>query len=118
MDEISKNDTQFVNRAMARLPQAQVSPRLTDAMLAAFDEVQASQQAGVWAVLGAGIRRLGDTVWPGAPLWAPASAFAAALVAGVSLGAVVPAMGDTRTYFSLDEPASFNLVTPDMARDL
>jgi hypothetical protein len=99
MDETAK----FVTRALARLPEPVPPPGLNRALLAAYDARPARR--GLWAGLC-------EIVWPGAPLWAPASAFAAALLLGVTLGAVLPTMRDAGVMrFSLDQPASFNLDT-------
>src|ERR1700735_3675103 len=99
MDE----DAEFVTRALGRLPAVSPPAGLTGRILAAYD---GQPRAGWW-------QRVCELVWPGAPAWAPASAFGAALLAGAVLGAVLPAMrGDGATRFSLDQPASFDHVSP------
>jgi hypothetical protein len=101
---MTMDDTEFVTRALARLPELAPPPGLSRRILAGYDTRQA--QGGLWT-------RLCDIVWPGAPLWAPASAFGAALLLGVSLGAVLPAGGQSMLRFSLDQPASFTLDTQE-----
>ena len=99
MDETAE----FVKRALARLPEPAVPAGLNAGIMAAYDARPARR--GLWAGLC-------EIVWPGAPLWAPASAFGAALLLGVILGAVLPVMGNGGMMrFSLDRPASFSLDT-------
>ena len=101
MDETAE----FVTRALARLPELAPPSGLNHALLAAYDAHQAKQ--GLW-------QRFCETVWPGTPLWAAPSAFAAALLLGVTLGAVLPTTGDTGvTRFSLDQPSNFSLGTEE-----
>ena len=99
----------FVERTLELLPAVAPSAGLSAALLAAYDAQRAPR--GLWA-------RLCQIVWPDAPLWAPASAFAAALLLGVSLGVLLPGAGDEGTRFSLDQPSSFSLLTSDMEEDL
>lgn len=99
MDETAE----FVKNALARLPEPALPAGLNARIMAAFDARQAHK--GLWA-------RLCEIVWPGAPLWAPASAFGAALLLGVTLGAVLPTMANGGMMrFSLAQPASFSLDT-------
>jgi hypothetical protein len=104
MDDASEAD--FVSRALARLPEVLPPPGLNARLLAAYD----ARAWGLWV-------RICDLVWPGVPAWAPTSAFAAALLAGVALGAVLPTAADD-TRFSLDQPTSFSLLQPDQDEDL
>ena len=64
-----------------------------------------------------GLRRFSETIWPGAPIWAPASALAAALLVGAGIGAAWPAMTQAEPVpgFSLERTASFSLLSPDHA---
>jgi hypothetical protein len=101
MDETAK----FVTKALARLPEPALPVGLNGALLAAYDARQA--RGSLW-------QRFCEIVWPGAPLWAAPSAFAAALLLGVTLGAVLPTMRDTGVMrFSLDQPANFSLGTDE-----
>ena len=75
-----------LDAALDRLPAEPPGVNLHARVLAAFDAVVARQERGPLATL----RALFDFVWPGAPLWQPASAFALSLAAGIVLGALVP----------------------------
>ena len=101
------DDSDFANRALARLPAVLLPPGLNSRLLATYD----ARQQGLW-------QRVCELVWPGVPGWAPASAFAAALLAGVALGTVLPTASDDGMRFSLDQPANFSLVSPDLEEDL
>jgi len=115
-DETS--EAQFASRALSRLPVATPAPGFEAALLAAYDGWQARRSAGLAAAVGGAIRGFFDLVWPGAPLWAPAGAFAASLLVGVALGAVLPAPDEHRTAFSLDQTPGFTLLSSDSEEDL
>ena len=115
-NEISDRD--FAERALRRLPQPAPSPRFETALLAAYDAWNTERAKGPWAAWKASLRRFSETVWPGAPVWAPASALAVALLVGAGLGAALPAMvNGEQTGFSLEQPGSFSLFSSDMAQE-
>ena len=63
-----------------------------------------------WAAFRAGLRQFSESIWPGAPAWAPASAFAFALLLGAGLGVTLPSiLADEQPAFSLEQPAAFSL---------
>lgn len=112
------SDQAFVERAVKRLPPAAPAPGLEAALLAAYDAWSARRPTGRWFAWKAGLRRFSEVIWPGAPVWAPASALAAALLVGAGLGAALPAlMQEEQTGFSLERTASFSLLTPDMTQE-
>jgi hypothetical protein len=115
-DETS--EAQFASRALSRLPAATPAPGFEAALLAAYDGWQARRSAGLAAAVGGAVRGFFDLVWPGAPLWAPAGAFAASLLVGAILGASLPTLGEERTAFSLDRPPGFSLLSTDLEEDL
>jgi hypothetical protein len=91
---------------------------LEAALLAAYDGWNAGRPNGLLAAWKTGLRRFSETIWPGAPLWVPASALAAALLVGAGLGAVLPTMINAEPPgFSLEPPPSFSLLSSDMARE-
>lgn len=115
-DKNSERD--FTDRALSRLPQSALSPRLEAALMAGYDAWNAEREKGVWAAVKAGLRRFTETVWPGAPIWVPASALAAALLVGAGLGAALPAaMAGEQSGFSLEQPESFTLFASDTAQE-
>lgn len=115
-DDIS--DRVFAERALRRLPAAAPSPGLETALLAAYDAWNAERPRGRWAAWKAGLHGFCETIWPGAPLWAPVSALAVALLVGAGLGAALPAMADAEPMgFSLEQPASFNLLASDVTQE-
>jgi hypothetical protein len=114
--EISDQD--FANRALRQLPQPVLSPGFEAALMAAYDAWNAERASGPWAAFKAGLRRFSETVWPGAPLWVPASALAAALLVGASLGVALPAAAIAeQSGFSLEQPGSFSLFASDMTQE-
>jgi hypothetical protein len=115
-DDIS--DQAFADRAFKRLPPGAPVPGLEAALLAAYDAWNAGRPRGRWTAWKAGLHGFSETIWPGAPVWAPASAFAAALLVGAGLGAVLPTMvQQEQTGFSLERTASFSLLTSDMTQE-
>lgn len=111
------SDRVFADRALKQLPAEVPPPGFERALLAAYDTWNARRADGLWAAFQAGFRRFSESIWPGAPLWAPASAFALALLVGGGLGAALPAMADEQPAFSLDQPASFSLSSAVAAQE-
>ncbi|MEO7054956.1 MAG: hypothetical protein ABI191_08265 [Rhizomicrobium sp.] len=105
-----RSDRDFADNAFGHLPRTASSPAFEAALLAAYDAWSAERAKGFWAAWNAGLRRFFEAVWPGAPLWAPASALVAALLVGAGLGATLPAVTPAeQPGFSLEQPESFNL---------
>jgi hypothetical protein len=108
--ETPQDDAVLTARALAALPPVSPSPALRQALIAAYDAWQDQRPAGIRGELAAGLRRFSQMIWPGAPVWAPGSVLAAALIAGIAIGAALPYPGGTeRMAFSLDEPPAFSL---------
>jgi hypothetical protein len=109
--ETHQDDAVLTARALARLPPVAASPAFRQALMAAYDAWQEQRPAGSRAALAAALRRFSEMIWPGAPVWAPGSVLAAALLAGLFIGVALPyPAGAERMTFSLDEPPAFNLV--------
>lgn len=111
------SDAQFTRRALSRLPAVASTPGFEAAALAAYEDWQARRSAGLPAALRGAVGGFCDLVWPGAPPWALGGAFAASLLLGVILGAVLPAPGEERMAFSLDQTPGFILLS-DTEEDL
>jgi hypothetical protein len=101
-------DRVWTAAVLACVPEVAASPGLAARLLAGF-EARAARR-GWFAAWG-------DAIWPGAPAWAPVSAFALALVVGIGAGAALPsrAVADADGAFSLAAPPSFNLASDDLA---
>ncbi|HXS05621.1 MAG TPA: hypothetical protein VN723_02430 [Rhizomicrobium sp.] len=113
------SDRQFAERALARLPADPSSPRLEVALLATYDAWRAERGKGPWTALKAGLWEFGQAIWPGAPLWVPAAAFAASLLVGVLLGASLPPLSEREPQgFSLERTENFSLLTDAQQEDL
>ena len=114
------SDQAFTDRALKRLPPTAPAPGLEAALLAAYDAWNAGRPNGRWAAWKAGMHRFSEIVWPGAPVWAPASALAVALLVGAGLGAALPGLTqEEQTGFSLERTSSFSLIPSDtMQEDL
>ncbi len=112
------SDRAFADRALSRLPPPAPSQGVEAALLAAYDAWNAERSGGLWSVWKTGLRRFSDAIWPGAPLWAPASALAAALLVGAGLGAALPAMiAAEPSGFSLEQPENFSLLSPGTTQE-
>lgn len=103
------SDEQFTDRAFAQLPAAVPGLGFEVRLLAAYDAFQARRHDGIAGAL----RAAAEAIWPGAPLWAPLSAFACALVLGAGIGAALPSASTQRADFSLENPATFSLALAD-----
>ena len=95
-EDVSKDaDAAFAARTLAALPAIAPAPALEAHILADFDAVTARQARAPWAVVTRTMRGLGDAIWPGVPVWQPASILALSLLAGLAAGALVPAWSNT-----------------------
>lgn len=113
-----RSDRDFADGALGHLPRTAPSPTFEAALLASYDAWNAERAKGFWAAWNAGLRRFLETIWPDAPLWAPASALVAALVIGAGVGAALPAITSTdEPGFSLEQPESFNLFASEGAQE-
>jgi len=79
-------DALWLARMFQELPPVPVAPALQARVLASFDAVAERRRAGFRGFL----RRLGETVWPGAPMWQPAAVLAASLAIGITAGTFLP----------------------------
>jgi hypothetical protein len=79
------DDREFVETALRALPSVAVPAPLEARILAGFDalETKRAARAGL-------LRRWRDAIWPGAPLWKPASVLALSLLLGLSAGTLMP----------------------------
>ena len=112
------SDRIFTDRALKRLPAEVPPPGFEAALLAAYDAWNVQRPAGRWAALQAALRQFSESIWPGAPVWAPASAFVFALVVGAGLGVTLPSIvQDDQPAFSLEQPASFSLLAADTVQE-
>jgi hypothetical protein len=112
------SDRTFADRVLNRLPAEVPSPGFETALLAAYDAWNAERPQRRWAAFRAGWREFADSIWPGAPAWAPASAFAFALLVGAGLGVALPsALADEQPVFSLEQPAAFSLSAADAMQE-
>jgi hypothetical protein len=80
----SEMDDGALDRLLAKAVPPGVPPALEQRILADFDRTHAG-----WSIEGF-LRRAADAVWPDAPLWQPAGAFALALLIGVGVAVFVP----------------------------
>jgi len=78
------DDRAFADAVLGEVPSVAVPPALEARILGDFDAVAAKRRRhGV-------LRRWRDTIWPGAPLWKPASVLALSLLIGLSAGTLLP----------------------------
>jgi hypothetical protein len=112
------SDRIFADRALKRLPAETLPPGFEAALLAAYDAWNAGRPQGRWAAFRAGLDQFSDSIWPGAPTWAPASAFTFALLLGAGLGVTLPSiLADEQPAFSLEQPAAFSLSSTGVVQE-
>jgi hypothetical protein len=89
----SAQDADRLDRLLNAVAAPAVPAALERRIMADFDRVQrhaeADRMAARWTFARA-LRRLADAVWPGAPVWQPACAFALALLIGTGVAAFAP----------------------------
>jgi len=84
------DDAAFAAEVLGRVPTTAVPPALEARVLADFDRIAAVHRHGlVWRLAA----RWRDRLWPGAPVWQPATLLAASLAVGLVAGALVPLTG-------------------------
>ena len=104
------DDAQFAQEILKALPAAAVPAVLEARILGDFDRVamRPGKLAGVLA-------RIGERLWPGVPVWQPASVLAVSLVMGLTAGALLPSPGtvvpasDLVVTAALDNPPDIDL---------
>ena len=112
------SDRTFADRALRRLPAEIPPPGFEAALLAAYDAWNTRRPQGRWGAFRAASRQFSESIWPGAPAWAPASAFAVALLLGAGLGVTLPSIvADEQPAFSLEQPSAFSLSAADAAQE-
>ena len=82
-------DAAYADAILKNLPATAVPAGLRLRILADFDRVVARRESGLAQRLA---QRWGELLWPGAPVWQPASVLALSLVVGLTAGAFVPAV--------------------------
>jgi len=80
-------DAAFADSALRALPSVPVPAALEARILADFDAIAAQLRRGALSRL---LRRWQNLIWPGAPLWKPASVLALSLIIGLTAGVLVP----------------------------
>jgi len=87
------DDKIFAEKLMKALPTMAVPSALEARILADFDRLAARRQGGLMHFVEGWAERL----WPGAPLWQPASVLALSLVIGLMAGVFVPSFNSAST---------------------
>lgn len=106
------SDALWLSGVLRELPSVPVTPALQARLLANFDSVSGRRRPG----LARALRRLGETIWPGAPAWQPVAVLGASLAIGIAAGTLLPleeALADGVDQpvagIALDSPPSFEL---------
>jgi hypothetical protein len=102
-------DASGLDRTLDRLPTEDIPSGLRARILAAYDEAVMRRAGGPFGSIPAALGRLRDAIWPGAPLWQPASAFALSLAIGLAMGLLVPSAVSAH---DADPSANLLVVTP------
>ena len=111
-DDRNNQDALFADELFAVLPTTPVPPGLEARILADFDRVAARQ-----APLSRRMHGWWDAIWPGAPMWKPASVLALSLAIGLMVGVLLPSADLTASttsttdqqYASGDAPPVVNM---------
>jgi hypothetical protein len=82
--DVNEIDDATLDRLLAMAGRPVASVALERRILADFDRVSAR-----WSFTRLA-RRIGDTVWPGSPVWQPVGALAMALVIGLGVAVFAP----------------------------
>jgi hypothetical protein len=101
-------DASQLDLALDRLPTDEVPAGFGTRILSAYDGTIARRAGGPFGRIARAIGAIRDAIWPGAPLWQPASAFAVSLAAGVVLGLLVP----SASVHNADPSDNLLVVTP------
>ena len=105
--ERMEDDSADLDRLLALAEVPAVPAALERRILADFDRIAAR------STLAKALRRTADAVWPGAPLWQPACAFALSLTIGLGVAAfapldVVPSDDPGASTFAFDNAPDFD----------
>jgi len=116
MIENRKQEARFADEALGLLPSVAVPSALEARILADFDRIAARHAPGRLRRL---FLRWRDDLWPGAPLWKPASVLALSLAIGVMAGVLMP-MSDLAASTSSEQQYAAGDAPPvvNMAGDL
>jgi len=112
MTEDRNQEARFTDVVLGLLPTVPVSPALEARILDDFDRIAARRAPGV---LVRAFWRWRDSLWPGAPLWKPASVLALSLAIGVMAGVLIPASdlaastSSDQQYAAADDPPVVNM---------
>ena len=104
------DDAGFTQEILKALPAVAVPAALEARILGDFDRMAARP-----GKLTAMLARIGERLWPGAPVWQPASVLAVSLVMGLTAGALLPSPGsgapasDLVVVAALDNPPDIDL---------
>jgi len=82
------DDARFAQEILKVLPAAAVPAALEARILGDFDRMAVHS-----GKLAAMLARIGERLWPGVPVWQPASVLAVSLMIGLTAGAFLPAPG-------------------------
>jgi hypothetical protein len=111
------DDREFADGALTVLPNLAAPTALEARILADFDHVAAHLSRRRAHLMD----HWRDVVWPGAPIWKPASVLAVSLLIGLVAGALVPS-ADLRSDSSTQNQASLSPYDSspalDMSKDL
>ena len=86
-DDRKNQDARFADGLFASLPGTSVPPGLEARILADFDSIAARRVPGA---LSRWMHGWWDAIWPGAPVWKPASVLVLSLAVGLMAGVLVP----------------------------
>ncbi len=107
------DDAGFTHEILKALPAVTIPAALEARILGDFDRLgmRPGKLAGMLA-------RIGERLWPGVPVWQPASVLAVSLVMGLTAGAFLPSPGSVTPASDLVVVAALdNTLDIDLDRD-
>jgi hypothetical protein len=117
-DEQNASDAAFASRALAVFADEKAGAGLEARILADFDRLVVPRPLRAAKAMRV-LHGLSEAVWPGAPVWQPASVLALSLIVGLAAGLLLPSSvlgggtSDTTQLasqsVSLETPPSFDL---------
>ena len=88
--DAARKGEEALDAVLTALPPEDVVRGLPHRILGDFDRHVSSRQGHLRRIIRDWLEKLGDAVWPGAPLWQPIAAMSVSLLIGLAAGTLLP----------------------------